>query len=367
MTTLLNVRADDVIRRVVDGMRHRPHALALSVGTDVYPFVFDASTEANDSIFGELKKVADSERGLIYMRGDGTLCFENRNDRQLVSAAAYLLEDVLDAELTRAADDVINRVEVTLHPRKIDAAATTILYRADSVQEYDSVADGTIVWLPFRDPAQAAARIGGTEIQPLTPTTDYIVNTAKDGSGGNLTGDARVVLQMLPEAVGVHLIVTNTYGAPVFLTKLQVRGRGLYHYDPITVIAQDAASIDATGSQQAQFDMPYQTRVGVADSTARQLLYTFMQAPTRVDAVPFWLYQNSEYERLGVEGRISTRLRFREAMGAINSEFFVNGKRTEWHAAGDVTCTVWLTPADMSGFARFDISRFDAPGSRFAY
>jgi hypothetical protein len=92
-----------------------------------------------------------------------------------------------------------------------------------------------------------------------------------------------------------------------------------------------------------------------------------MQAPTRVDAVPFWIFQNAAYERLAVEGAISTRLRFREPMGAIDSEFFVNAKRLEVRAAGDVDCTVWLTPADMTGFARWDISLFDAPGARFAY
>jgi hypothetical protein len=372
LATQPDIRADQLIELLIDSMRNRPHAIELHMGTDVYPFALDLSDENRNTIQQELRRIADSERGLIYVSGDGTLVFESRYTRTLIGGSAYTLTDVLDASQERATDHVVNRVQVTVHPRRVDDDSSTVLYTSDSAVRVDHGGSPTI-FLPFRDPQQEATRIGALAVVTPVPHVDYVINSADDGSALDLTTHPDITLTWDVEATGVNLTVANQTGHRAHFMSLQVRGQGLYHYDPLPLIAEDPDSIADIGVQPVELDMPYQDRVGVGQAAAQLFLHLFASTPTKVSEVPFFLFQSPEMQRLGAYGDVSTRVAYEELMAGVSADFYVNAKRMEWRTPvgggenADVDITVWLTPADSQEYAVFDVSRFDDPTSRFAY
>jgi hypothetical protein len=368
-----NVRADQLVERLVDSMRHRPHGLSLDLGTDVYPFAFD-SVERSGTVDVELRHIADSERGLIYVSGDGTLVLESRYVRPINTLADYTLTNILDAAQTRSTEDIVNRVIVTVNPRRRDPVDTTVLYSSDSKPRLETGRETTL-FLQFRDPLQEASSVGALDVQGevsgglLRPvaTTDFVINSQSDGAGTDLTNHPGIAIEMIVEGAGVRLKVNNQSGYLAYFTHLQIRGRGLYQYDPMKLLAENPDSIDEIGVQPVTIDMKYQDSVGVGQGTADLILNTLQSTPTLVGEVPFFLFQSPAHQLLGAHGDISTRVTYQELMAGIDADYFINGKRIEWREGGDVDVTVWLTPADSMTYAVFDVSNFDDPGTRFAY
>lgn len=365
LSTKTNIRADELLGMVIENMRHRPHGIAIDTGTDVYPFALDTSMDRHRVHF-EVKRTTDSERGLAYVDREGRFVFESRYNRTLRRTSEYVLEDVLDADVSRSTDDVVNRVLVRVYPRRPDATDEVVLYSNDKPLE---VANGqtTTVFLGFRDPTQEAARIGGTDLQlPPTPGVDYVINTSEDGGGADLTADPDIGLIWTEDATGVYLTVSNNAGQRVFFTLLQIRGRGLYHYDALPIVAENPVSIDDIGTQQREFDMPYQDDADVGLATAQLILNMFNATPTKVREVPFYMFHSLEHRMLGAYGDISTRLTFREAVSGLDTDYFVNAKRISWKVGNNVDVMLWLAAADQQTYGIFDESIFDGV-DRFAY
>jgi hypothetical protein len=350
LATQEDVRADELLRVLLDGMRNRPHEIRFQAGSDTYPFALDNSQDEKSKVQQELLRVAMSELGLVYMQGDGTLRFEARATRAGDADVAHVLDELLEARPQRSTDQVVNRVKVTVHPRRVDPDTSTILYSADGPVRIDNGADVEI-FLAFRDPDQEAARIGAVAIEDLTPTTDYLINTEEGSPAGtDVTAHPDIEVTYTLGGNGVYLRVNNGFGQPVYFTFLQVRGQGVYDYAPVTLIAEDLDSIAEDGINEVAIDMPYQARASVGQSAAELILNTFSATPTRIESVDLKLFGSADNEAAGVEGEISTRVQVVEDVAGIADEYFVNAKRITWRAADDIDVTFWLAPADTNSY-----------------
>jgi len=85
---------------------------------------------------------------------------------------------------------------------------------------------------------------------------DYLCNTSETGNGTDLSSGLTVSPSYDPSEVTYTL--TNESGSAGYIIHLQARGRGLYNYDPITKIVQDADSITANNYQRINIDQYYQ-------------------------------------------------------------------------------------------------------------
>jgi hypothetical protein len=178
--------------------------------------------------------------------------------------------------------NVINKVSVTIHPRRVDAAATTVLATA---QGTPSLAPGeTAIWTAvYTDPAARAIRVGGTAMVTPVATTDYTFNAQADGLGADLTASVAVSAEY--GANTVEWTATNGSGSTAYRTKLQCRGKGIYDYDPIDVRSLNQESIDAYGLHEypGGIDLPYESDQNTGQAIADFIVATWSR-PSAVGA-----------------------------------------------------------------------------------
>lgn len=79
-------------------------------------------------------------------------------------------------------------------------------------------------------------------------TTDYVANSASDGTGSDLTASVTVAVSKFPRSMKITL--TNAHASLIaYLTTLRARGTAAYRRDLLTVKAADPASQTAYGKR----------------------------------------------------------------------------------------------------------------------
>jgi hypothetical protein len=100
---------------------------------------------------------------------------------------------------------------------------------------------------------------------PPVVTTDYTASSADDG-GVNKNAQLTVTAVFGTEAVEFTLANSDT--AAIWVTKLQVRGKGIYLYDPVQLLYEDTTSQATHGILPLSVDMKYQDDPVITDSLA---------------------------------------------------------------------------------------------------
>ena len=172
---------------------HSPAAQSLNVCQSTFAYAVDNLLDEKTTLLGAIADATYSEVGYFYPKGDttqgGTIKLEDRHARPKASSALTLNDDMFDVVAVRSRDDILNHVNVTVHPRKIDAAATTVLYELTTTETTPKILAGETLALTvfFRDATGRFVRVGATEIVTPASTTDYVGNTAADGTGADRT------------------------------------------------------------------------------------------------------------------------------------------------------------------------------------
>jgi hypothetical protein len=266
--------ANQILDKIVDAMPRQPADRDFQTGDSTFRYALDNSEAEAQPAMTELQRVTQSEYGRLYLKGNTTggdvLRFEKRTNRFSTPTAAASFSDTMTGLVaTEERGRIYNKIRVTVHPRRVDAAATTVLFTNDGKP---GIAAGETITINGRytDPDLRASRVGGTDMVAPAATTDYTANTLEDGTGADLTADLTVTATY--HANSVDYSITNASGSDGFITKLQARGRGLYDYSEYEAIATDAASVTSYGETQLQYDMPYQHGGVIARAVADNLL-----------------------------------------------------------------------------------------------
>lgn len=332
--------------------RQPPGGLRYGAGSDLYPIALDNVQDENARIMSELQKLALSEYGIVYVAA-GTLVFEGRRVRTSGASVRFALHE--DVEITamgvsHARDDVANRVQVSVHPRRVDADATTVLFSLGSavlISRYTSLT----INCAYRDPNQQARRVAGVEMAAPVATTDYRFTAAKDGSGANLTAALAVTAVFGGNSATVTLANNGPADGYVPVDGLRLRGRGLYDYEPLISDQVDQTSIDDYGENNLAYDMPYQSSTENAFDMAMFLLSKMKDPSTQVTSVTFvanWSDSVAE-QAFGLE--ISDRVSITSPTeGLVAQPFYVNGFRLDVRMNGVAIVTMDLAPCDTSRY-----------------
>lgn len=388
-TIAINKRIDEAVPLIVANMIIQPLATSYNTGSDIFPTVFDA-TGVGGSAASEFGKLAMSEFGMIYDKGDETggetLVVEGRNTRSsgsntvipvpvsesgrlLLEDGGYLLlEDVgkLVLSITREAtfDNVMmtdsmrtsygkhqaNRIRGITAVRKVDAAATTVLYSLPSSIQLTTGTPLTVRGT-YRDPNGGASYVNA---DTSSMTKAYTAFENEDGTGANLTANLSVTANYGTSEV--EFILTPT--ANMWVTQLDAIGKGIYLYDPLSIIYEDTTAQNA-GVFQITFDMAYQDNPTKTDAFANFTLGLEKTPNTTVDRCPLIANISSMnmYGFLTLEP--GTRAHFKEDQTGIDGDYFINGYEAEMFAGRYVVFSPVLKSASTSSFAIWDVSQWD--------
>lgn len=328
ISTQINQRGDQVIATVVAAMTRKPAASALNAGDDTFPFAIDNNRDVSQSPITIFKNVADSELGFVYLKGDqntgGVLTFLDRHGRASSGSSLVSLSSSMAGMVPRRSRAAIyNDVQVTVHPRSVDAAAS-ILYSLGTAQLVTSGSTASFLG-SYTNPAGGNTILAGAYTTcNLVPTTDYVMNTASDGSGADATANA--VMSSCFGGNSFQITACNSLFVDAWLTKLQVRGRGLYDYQPVTMISDDANSAACYGVNTLALDMPYQTgAISTGKNAADYMLQVWSQPLTRIESVNFVGNDSDTLMTAGLAREISDRVTLSETVTGISGDYYIQG------------------------------------------
>lgn len=348
-----NVQSDDVFNLLAAAVENQPPGgIQYGTGSDIYPFALDNTQDESSRVLGELQKLALSEYGLVYVAA-GVLVFEGRRRRAGAGAVRFALdedEQIVGLGVSHDRDDIANRVQVAIHPRRRDASATTVLFSLGAALRIER---GTSVEIkcPYRDPNQQAQRVGGIDMVAPVAGTDYSFAELEDGTGADLTAQLAVTPVFGGNAAVVTVANAGPYDGYIPAGGLQLRGRGLYDFEPVFADVKDQTSIDSYGETPIGYDMPYQSSPANALDLAAFLLALNKGAQTRVQTVSYVANWSDEAAEQALNLEISDRVSITApTLGLAARPFYVNGVRLEVRMAGVVVVTYDLAPVDTAQF-----------------
>jgi hypothetical protein len=267
---------------------------------DAMPYLFD-SIGIDTMAIAELKKISDSTRYLIFTKGGGatgevfTVAIQGNDTFTAPIIAADATETLLDETGAVILDEtgasiltdereavsysdadwlsadisyakyIANHVTATSYPRQIDAAATTVLATLEKASSLEAGQSETFR-LQYKDPSGGNTKVNAVEVVTPAASTDFFAYANADGTGTNYTANMTVTPTTPIGSAEIEVTVTNTHASATFYyggpdITFQVRGKGVYLYDPARNVARDATSIAAYGVRTLTIDMKYQDDV----------------------------------------------------------------------------------------------------------
>lgn len=353
VAVLENTQSDAVFSALVAVVPKQPAATLIIAGSDNYPYALDTLQDENSNVLAEIHKVALSEFGLVYVQA-GTLVFEGRRRRSGASSIRCALTErtILDATITQDRDDIYNRIQAQVHPRRVDDDSSTILFNLGNrpaIKRQSSITFDA----PYRDPNQQAQRVAGIDMVTPVATTDYTFNTWENGGGLDKTSQLTVAVTFGGNAARVT--VTNSGPRDGYLTKFQLRGCGVYDFEPVLVQMKDDAAIAVYGETSILFDMPHQSDTAIAYDTASFISLLWGQPGVRVKDVTIVAWDDEMAQHI-LDREISDRISITiSPVLDVSRLAWINGIELTVSPAGVVQEKWTLAPADDTRFWRLGI------------
>lgn len=371
LTTQINKRSDEIIALLIGNVPRAPESSSIATGKSTFAYALDtARDDRPNPVLQEIARVTASELGFFYLRGDGQAVFESRFARLSTADAATFADTMTGLDVTTNRDDLYSRIQVITHPRTVDTS-TQVLYQLKSVPVVPI--GGTLTLLGgYTDPNNRASRVGGTSMISPVSTTDYLANSAADGSGTDLTGSITVTPSF--GSNGVRFTIANNASTVAYITKLQARGTGIYDYETTVGEAEDATVAANFGEQVQALDMPYSSDVALGVDMARYLLALYSSPEVGV-----WSLGTAGRSELGVTTQlayrvqttvgmmrlspstaaiqtqilardIGDRIALSETVSGVNNSYYINAVDLEVVAPGLPFVTWTLAPADTTTY-----------------
>ena len=370
-----NKRLDEIIPLIVANMDVAPLSTDYRIGQDTFASVFD-TVRSKTRAMAEMAKAAMSELGFVYVKhslsADEVLRVEGRYTRNnevktntiipvssdhadflMTEDGDYLMTEdgdylVMDDMITPSFDNNVyiddgmevlhgkhyyNRVKVTAYPRKVDASPVVLF----TLNNPMAISAGETKYFTgrYRDPIGISNSVSGINMVAPVATTDYTGNTASNGSGTDLT--ANFIVTPVYGTGDVSYAVKNNSASNGYLTKCNARGYGVYIYDPVDAIAEDAAGVLANGPSQLTMDLKYQNNpLNAID---------FAGTYKNIYSVPRLVVMGAKFLATGNASLLSSffylepgdRIHLKENVTGTDDDFFIQGVKFEIQPGGLVS------------------------------
>jgi len=384
----LNKRADQIIDTVTTGLSIQPESTDYATGQDTFPYSLDSETDEKTSALRIYQKVAQSTGfGLIYLEKAGQFTFIDRLSRfnpdtgsgdvdaffdEAGGTAWGAIESICMEDLRPVRDEnrIVNDMKQTTHPAEVEDTSGTasVLY---THQKNESLVPGQSITFNARyvDPNQKAQRVSGQSMVTPVKGTDYIFDDDEGSLNGDLNDDLGVTVTFGGNSAEVTL--TNNGSSGGFVNLFQLRGFGIYNYEPTEYLAEDATSQTTYGENSMVFDMPYQDDINVASSIGDYLINQYKDPQTTLRALTFLANQSDTAMDAAMALDVNSFVRVDETVIGFSSKFFyvqsIGYRMIEGDNGTLLYCTLGLKEADLTDYFVLDTSELDgadilAPG-----
>jgi hypothetical protein len=289
-------RADQILTTLVTAMPRQPVSTTFGTGLDTYVFALDHSPEEGAGVLQEFQRIAKSEVGNIYIKGNttagGELVFESRTDRAGKNSNLATFDNSMSELLvSRSRDDIVSRLQVVTHPKRKDTTNVVLFTLRDPNVSSDSAiglgaGEAKTIVCPYTNPSSRFERIGAVSTSCVAPvaTTDYTFFANADGSGTDLTASLGVATTF--GATAAFVTLTNNHATTAgFVTFFQLRGPGIYDEQDVISERTSSTAEAAFGEQTYTFDMPYQSDPDVGQGASQYFLALLEAQTTTVDGI----------------------------------------------------------------------------------
>ncbi len=374
-----NKRADQLLTTVIAGMPTAPLTTSYATGISTFAYALDRERDERSSPMNIAQKIALSERGYIYRKGNSTngetLVLESRHSRNLIqNPARTFSNDMQGLKVVYSDDTVYNRIMGTSYPREVDAAATTVLA---TLQKAVLIPPGTTetVYMYYRNPT------GGVRISGIGDSITHTGNGTESGSGADLSSDLTITATFGGNRV--KCAVENTGVSTVWLTAMQALGQGIYLYDPVVIEKTDATSVTTYGDRPLNLNLHYvddpleasdfandeltRSKDGIRDVRTMTLIaesvttsYTRITEDSNTRITEDGNDRITETANPVYYMEIGDRLTLTETLTGVSTDFHIHhisisvkGKRTvcKWELAAADTRDFWVLGVDQLGVA----------------
>lgn len=357
-TIALNKRIDEAMALILARLSIQPESTDFATGSFTFPAVFD-NVQRKTMALSEFTKLANSELGYIYMRQDGTLVAEgmltrqnwraldqvwimpDRNYLALEDGVGYFLlenggrlildegaledaaihADMEEHNILLPEDALLNASIIRAHPVVTDTSLK-VLYKLGTPLFIPSGQTATFS-AHYTDPS-GLSQVSGTNMQTPVATTDYLANTASDGSGTNKTSDQVVTATYYGDTV--YYSIANNATAGVYITFLQARGYGIYYGNSIESTKDDTTSQNAYGYAPFQFDMKYQKDTYLADMYGLSVIEEYKNPKSRITKMRYLANLNKNHLMSFLMLTIGSLILGTEDRSGISNHYYITDR-----------------------------------------
>jgi hypothetical protein len=347
-----------LVALVLANMPIQPADVTYNTCESTFPYVLDAQ-DKNKAI-NEFNYGARSEFGLAYLRRGENLVIEGRNTRANLTynsevpvptdTAGYLqmhdgsyllthdgykiiISDGYEVDLTSGCLDmtidtmgVASVVTATGYPRKVDSAATTLLFDLPSPITIGAGETLTGYVGRYKDPSGVYRIVNGVDMVSPVATTHYLLNSAADGSGTNLTANLTVTATYYADKVS-YVFVNS--GAAGYITLLKAYGKGIYFDNPFSYQAFSQTAMDLYGSKTKSIDMKYQGDTPTVQSVVNLILSKLSEPRRYIKSIKFNANRSQDTMLAFLNYDIGSRIRLAESVNGIDENSFIMGVDVE--------------------------------------
>lgn len=333
-------------------------ASSFETGVTTFPYVGDTWGDGI-TIYDAIKQIVEAEHGRFFFNHFGEAIFLNRH-RNLndTTSLATLDDDLLKVDYNFGGD-VKNRVVLTMIPRVIGAAMTTLWTNTSSLR----LAGGQNREMLARYRDSDKQPCGALVVIPPQPITDFTANTESDGSGIDATPYVNVVL-LESDFSAAKIGLVNTLGITLYIRGLTLRGTPLYRDDPLTLEQINYTSSNLYGPKTLKFNNPIISDIDEADQFVR---YELARRDDPVGIVRSVEINTVDHPAPILELHLFSRITVNETQTGHAADYFIVGEE-HWITLGGTKhrCKWLLEAADTEKFARLNIAELDE-GYALAY
>jgi hypothetical protein len=325
----------------------QPLNSSLSADKIYLPFALSAETDEKTVMMGVIQKVCQTVLGYFFIRGnmtDGeTAVFQREENRAVMTSAATLDDTMCELIVRRSTDDMYNRVIGKIHPTRVDETADTLLYENDS-DIYVDAGDTQVFTFRFKDPNSQAVRISALDVTETPEAGTHYRASRYQNTNYN---DANDLISVTAQNGGnsSDWTIQNTGGYRVYINKINIFGRGIYYYNPVTLIAESGS-----GDRELSYDFYYLDDAQRARSFLNRILTRVSADTPDVEAISFYADENATLMGYAMTLDIGSRITVRESVTGVDGEYHINNVTYTIESTGALKITWGLEPADTKSY-----------------